>query len=101
MTFAPAAAAASAVPSVEASSTTMTSRTHRQPRHASTTAATVSSSSRAGTTQSTIRSFGGALTPLHARPLAPLHDLDRHLAGCLVDHLVAEHHGTLALALGG
>ena len=39
--------------------------------------------------------------PGQAGPLAPPHELGRHLAAGLVDHLVAEHHRALALALGG
>src|SRR5437762_1127040 len=44
-------------------------------------------SSRRGTTQ--------------AGALAAGDELDRHLAARLVDHLVAEHHGAIALVLGG
>src|SRR5687768_14192471 len=36
-----------------------------------------------------------------AGPLAAADELGGHLAGGLVDHLVAEHDRTLALALGG
>src|SRR5438270_3336301 len=98
-TLAPAAAARSPVPSMEPSSTTMTWRAEAQPRHASTTAPTVGASLRAGTTTSTI-TRALLRTSGEARPLATGHHLDRHLAGRLVDHLVAEHHCTLALALG-
>ena len=39
--------------------------------------------------------------PAEPCSLAAPHELGRHLPRRLVDHLVAEHHGALALALGG
>src|SRR5437588_2404928 len=100
-TLAPAAAARSPVPSTEPSSTTITWRAYAQPRHASTTAPTVGASLRAGTTTSTTTRPLRLRASREPRALAPCDDLHRHLARRLVDHLVAEHHRTLALALGG
>src|SRR5947209_4032224 len=98
-TLAPAAAARSPVPSTDPSSTTITWRAYAQPRQASTTAPTVGASFRAGTTTSITRSR--LRTSGEAGALAAGDDLHRHLAGGLIDHLVAEHHCALALALGG
>src|SRR3989441_11649961 len=76
--FAPAAAATSAVASSDPSSTTITSRTYVQPRHAATTAATVVSSLRAGTTASMVTALPG--TTAEPGAFAPADDLHRHLA---------------------
>src|SRR5439155_16081861 len=113
MTVSPAALARRPVSSAEPSSTTSTSRTNRQPAVASTTSATVSRSSRAGMTASMVGTQPAILRapipcpvppcrlagrPRQAGPLTPGHELRRHLAACLVDHLVAEHHRALPLA---
>src|SRR3954447_7179549 len=100
-TFAPAAAARSPVPSVDPSSTTMTCRAYAHPRHASTTNPTVGASLRAGTTTSMTTSVLRLRTSTESGALAPGDELHRHLARGLVNHLVAEHDRTLALALGG
>src|SRR5437660_8703166 len=86
---------------MDPSSTTITWRAYVHPKHASTTAPTVGASLRAGTTTSTIK---GALrlrlrTSGQAGPLTPGDHFDSDLARGLVDHLVAEHDGALALAL--
>src|SRR5690349_16453619 len=105
ITLAPAARARSPVSSLDPSSTTITSRTYRQPWQASTTSATVMPSLRAGTIASIVTGIGfsgsrvGGATG-QSCPLAPSHELDRHLAAGFVDHLVAEHHRAHAVALG-
>src|SRR5438552_3617343 len=99
-TFAPAARASSAVSSAEPSSTTITSRAYRQARAAATLSATVGASSRAGMTMSMTVNRGLRLRSGHPVAFALLHELDRHLAGRLVDHLVTEHDCALAIALG-
>src|SRR5437588_2811834 len=100
-TLAPAAAAASPVPSMDPSSTTMTWRPYTHPRHASTTAPTVGASLRAGTTTSITTRALRLRTSREAGPLAAGDDLDCNLPRSLVDHLVAEHDGALAIALRG
>src|SRR5690242_3392542 len=99
MTLAPAAAARSPVPSSEPSSTTITWRAYEHPKHASTTVPTVGASLKAGTTTSMITRLL-RLTSREAGALAAGHQFHGDLAGCLVDHLVAEHHRALAVALG-